>query len=330
MNAPSDSERTGWIAVDGGSTRTRAWLLQGEQVLARAVAPCGARDAARVGNGEPLRAALRGLFAELSAARADVSPQFIAAAGMVTSALGLAEVPHVPAPASLRELAARARRMMFPDVGEAPFWLFPGVRCGGPESREVGETDVMRGEETLCAGLLASEKARPPFALLHLGSHWKWIELDAAGRIAFCRTTLSGELLYAARTNTVLATALPDSPPGALDPDWCERGMTEARRAGLPRALFCARLLELQGRANAAERLAFVLGALVAADEGVLTSSAQLPPAAPVFVEGWSAAVAAWRQALRAAGRRVIELTEAERDAAFLAGLRALVQRARV
>lgn len=327
MNAPFDPDQSLWIALDGGTTRTRAWLLEGGRMLARVVAPFGARDATHAQAPEPAHQAVRRLLMELLSAQPGARPAFIAVAGMLTSGLGLAEVPHVPAPAALEDLAAGARRFVFPDVFPAPFWLFPGVRCGGPECDDVNQTDVMRGEETLCVGLLQSGRAPPPFALLHLGSHWKWIEVDAAGRIAFCRTTLSGELLQAARTSTVLASALPEDAPANLDGHWCERGMSRAREAGLSRALFCARLLELQGRAGAPERLAFALGALVASDQKALLGSTRLPPDAPTWVEGWPAAAEAWLQVLKASGRNVLRLEEEERDRAFLDGLRALLRR---
>ncbi len=302
--------------------------MRGDSVVASRVADFGVRDAAAEGGRERFRDALRRLLDGLLDGNPGARPELVAAAGMITSELGLAEIPHVPAPATARELAAGALRMCFPELTPAPVWLFPGVRWTGPDLATVEETDLMRGEETLCVGLLVNGRARAPFALLHLGSHWKWIEVDAAGRIAHCRTTLSGELLHAICTRTVLSASLPAGPPAKLDPDWCERGMARARRSGLARALFAVRLLEVQGRADAAQRLAFVLGALVAADETALARPLQLPPEAPVLLEGWSAAVQAWRHALAGTAHPIIELTEADRDASFLAGLHALVRQA--
>src|SRR5262249_47942624 len=146
--------------------------------------------------------------------------------------------------------------------------LIPGVRSGtaatGPDA--IGETDVMRGEETLCIGLNSLGLIKPPAVVLNLGSHWKAIQIDAEGRIASSITTLSGELIHSAQTQTVLASAVINDRPDRLDQAWIEAGMREERRSGLPRALFCVRLFELAGEGTPQDRLVFMIGAFIAAD----------------------------------------------------------------
>src|SRR5260221_8523220 len=146
------------LCVDSGTTNTRAWLVAGDRILARREAARGARDSARDGHHRALRGALRDLIAGLRATcdgHDVLPPRHIAAAGMVTSAQGLVEVPHVLAPAGIRELAAGARGTLPPDVADLPLVFVPGVRTAaiaGP-APGIGATDVMRGEETLCIGL---------------------------------------------------------------------------------------------------------------------------------------------------------------------------------
>ncbi len=177
------------IYVDMGTTNTRGWLMRGSQIVARADQPAGVRDTARDGSPRRIHTALRELAQALQAQTDGGSnssaPSCIAAAGMIGSPLGLAEVPHVAAPAGLAELAMLSRWFQFPDVSDLPVMLVPGVRSGTANATldAIGNQDVMRGEETLCVGLAALGLARPPCIVLNLGSHWKAIHLSAEGRI---------------------------------------------------------------------------------------------------------------------------------------------------
>src|SRR5262245_2733310 len=172
------------ICVDAGTTNTRVWLTVGDQVVARAQVGVGVRDTARDGSSARLRDALRELIIQV---RDDArnrgfaqSPECVIAAGMITSPLGLAEVPHVMAPAGLNDLAVATRPHGFPEITGLPILLIPGVRCGPRpcDQDTAGDTDLMRGEETLVIGLNAIGLLKPRSTLLNLGSHWKLIKLD--------------------------------------------------------------------------------------------------------------------------------------------------------
>src|SRR6185436_6678909 len=90
------------ICVDAGTTNTRVWLTAGNRVIARARAAVGVRDTARDGSSKRLREALSELIHQVWRDQ-DGEPECVIAAGMITSPLGLAEVPHVPTPAGLTE-----------------------------------------------------------------------------------------------------------------------------------------------------------------------------------------------------------------------------------
>jgi len=326
MSQRAVSDTTALIAIDGGSTNTRVWLLRKGQVLARASAMVGVRATARAGSPDTLHAALRQMISQVRAEQPGVKPSLVVAAGMITSALGLAEVPHVPAPASVEDLANGVRRSSFKDIADLPFWLFPGVRCGDLASEDLSQTDVMRGEETLCVGLLADERRKPPLTLLNLGSHWKLIQVDEAGRIARSRTTLTGELIHATQANTILTSGLPRVKLERLDDGWCEQGMKEMQRSGLARALFCVRLLEMQGRGTPEQRMSFLIGAYVAAERPALFQTGFLTAESPVLLAGADAVAAAWQRALTLAGIRARALAEGEIASAFLSGICRLSQ----
>ncbi|HVR69196.1 MAG TPA: 2-dehydro-3-deoxygalactonokinase, partial [Vicinamibacteria bacterium] len=170
------------LCVDGGTTNTRVWLVRGEEVVARREAAVGARDTARDGHNGRWKAGLRvALDALLRERPAGVpAPRLVAAAGMITSPQGLLDLPHVTAPAGTRDIAAAVREASFPDVSDLPFVFIPGVhtveRPGA--AKGVVTADVMRGEETLCVGLLERGLLARGDALLNLGSHWKLVRTD--------------------------------------------------------------------------------------------------------------------------------------------------------
>jgi 2-dehydro-3-deoxygalactonokinase len=311
------------VGVDAGTTKLRAWLLHGEHVLARREVPVGARDTARDRSDARLRAALRtavgGLLRERP--REVPPPARIVAAGMITSAQGLVEVPHVAAPASLADVAAGAREETVSDVSELPFLFVPGVRTPA-----AGATpDVMRGEETLCLGLLQQGRLSKGASLLTIGSHWKLVATDGDARVAGSVTSLSGEMVQAVRTQTILASALPEGLLADADAEFLRAGMAEARRAGLPRALFAVRLREMDGAGTPEQRLAFLLGAFVAADLDGLRASGALRAGSEVAVAGDEKFGGAWTRALGREGHAVRRLAAEDVEAGFLAGLRAIV-----
>jgi 2-dehydro-3-deoxygalactonokinase len=307
------------ILVDTGTTNTRLWLVQNGTTLAKASAQCGAGDSARTGSNELLKKTLRDLIQQV---RADQpTPKCVMAAGMITSALGLLEVPHVQAPAGLDLIRDATRAYEFPDVTDLPFVLVPGVRTGEKHCAlaTAGETDVMRGEETLCLGLLATDIAKPPTTLLNLGSHWKVISIDASGRIERSRTSLSGEMMHVIQTGTILAGSLPVKGFDEIDPAAVRIGIERAMTDGLPRALFSIRLAQLGGNSSESQRYSFFLGAFIACDLSALKNARYFNDS--VLLAGHPAVCAAWQVGLEMSSIKSTRLSESQIERATHAGL---------
>lgn len=324
------------IYVDMGTTNTRGWLMSGGEMIARFKRPAGVRDTARDGSPKKLHAALRELIETLrgkvkAAAKTTATPvsepACIAAAGMIGSRLGLAEVPHLHAPAGLTEIASAARWVRFPAITDLPILLVPGVRSGPADAKaqKVHTTDVMRGEETLCLGLTAMGYVQAPAVVLNLGSHWKTIQLDGDGRIVSSSTSLSGELIHAAQTQTILASALPQKRTGVISEPWMKAGMKEQRRSGLARAAFSIRLHQLAGQGTAEERLSFLIGAFVASDMDALIARRVLSEEKQVAIVGTPALAQAWRSALASMSVPASVLSVSETEDALLTGLRCIL-----
>lgn len=316
------------ICVDAGTTNTRVWLTAGDRIVSRAQAGVGVRDTARDGSSLRLRNALRDLIDQVRKDALDQGcdqlPECLIAAGMITSPLGLVEVPHVSAPAGLKELASATSNYTFPEITELPVLLIPGARSGPKRCDQdtVGAVDVMRGEETLVIGLTALGLLKPRSTLLNLGSHWKVIKLDQDSRIESSVTSMTGELIHTAQTQTILASSVPNTRPTAIDQTWLEAGMREQRKSGLARALFCVRLLEQGSDSSAEDRLSFLIGAYLASDLDAMLTSGLLDSQGEIVITGGGIIAEIWRAALSQSSLRAIPLNDYELEKSLLAGFR--------
>jgi 2-dehydro-3-deoxygalactonokinase len=268
------------IGVDWGSTSARAF----------AIGPDGAIvEARRAGDGVLARG---GDFAtRLDALLGDWRERFAAApilmCGMIGSDRGWVPAPYVPAPAGLDDVARHLVAAPF----ARPAWIVPGV------SFEAGATaEVMRGEETLLAGLGLSR------ALVCLpGTHSKWVDV-ADGRIAGFRTYMTGELRALLLAQGALATGIAQT-----DCDDAFRAGVDAARVGATRALFQARARRLLGRLAPEHTAAFVSGVLIGEEVAREAGrSREVADGAVALIAG-GALAAHYGTALRGAGLTVAE-----------------------
>jgi 2-dehydro-3-deoxygalactonokinase len=242
-------------------------------LIAKAVRPVGVRSTAITGNTAQLKQAIAACWQEaLTAAR--LSPQdvkAIVASGMITSNLGLEELPHLPAPVGLTDLKAQLVERFFPDVLPFPIKFVRGVK--NPQIQLTGEedfiaADFMRGEETQVIGIIELLQPVAPFSFVSLGSHTKLIGVDDKQRILGSVTTLGGELFAALMERTAIGNSLPKEPiePDRINMALVQYGYTAATKFGLTRALFMPRVLDLLFNTSPQDRLSFIEGALTAAD----------------------------------------------------------------
>jgi 2-dehydro-3-deoxygalactonokinase len=310
------------ICVDMGTTRTRVWLVRDQTLYAQATGEFGVRNVA----GGLTTAWLREQFVELLRQVVEKAPEMpvaVIAAGMITSDQGLRDVPQVQVPASASGLAARLYldEVAISDALSLPLLLVPGVRTGELANTSSGalQMDVMRGEETLCVGLLACARLRTDVVLLNLGSHWKYIWIDDHGCIARSRTALTGEMIHAVQAHTLLASSLPQTAPERLDSQWLTMGFVEASQSGLSRALFCVRLLQLCKQGSAEDRLAFLYGAFLQVELSQLATFALTGK--ELLLVGSDCLTSTWKKYVEEAGIRCSVVSEMERQEAYLSGL---------
>lgn len=279
------------IIVDCGTTNLRVCLVdRSGQILARSARPGGVRHTAIDGHNGRLKAMLRDCLDEVLN-RAGVSAGDVRsciAYGMITSNVGLLEIPHLSAPASVPDLHRGMKTAVFPEIAPYPISFIPGVRnfSGDVTLENFSAMDMMRGEETETVGLAALLKPEGECVFILPGSHNKFVRADGQGRILGCMTSISGELLDAVTHHTILADAVGGgfAAAGDYDAEMARLGALECRRCGLGRGAFAGRILGQLGGEDSVRLRSFLLGAVLAQD--ALALNVFLPEGADVYIAG--------------------------------------------
>lgn len=259
--------------IDCGTSTTRVMLADGQKLLTKETEAVGVRITAISGSNSELKAAIARCWEKALAAaglKAD-DVDMVIALGMITSNLGLIDLPHLVAPVSEDDLRAHMVVENFPEVIPRPIHFVRGVKNAVDLQDDTCYTDLdfMRGEETQVVGLLHLLETKPPFCVVNLSSHTKFIGLDSSGRILGSVTTLSGQLFAALRESTLIADSLPnasDIQPDEINLAMARRGFQAALEFGLLRAIFVPRLYDILLPTSLMDRLSFLEGALIAGD----------------------------------------------------------------
>lgn len=234
-----------WIAVDWGTSNLRAWAMVEDSAVAQVSAPVGMGNLSR----EEFEPAL------LKTIGPWLDPKlttFIVACGMVGARQGWQEVPYVSVPspplvpAEMGKIAAKDHRIKLT--------IIHGLSQQAP-------ADVMRGEETQIAGLLALEPGFEGLACLP-GTHSKWVRIQD-GRIHHFRTFMTGELFALLSTQSVLRHSV--TTDAVEDGTAFEAAVAQvaASPADLGALLFSIRASGLVGQADAAASKARLSGLLI-------------------------------------------------------------------
>jgi 2-dehydro-3-deoxygalactonokinase len=183
------------IGIDWGTSNFRAFLLDAQgNILDRRKAPCGVLHVPDGGFAETLRAEVGDWL--------DQGENRVLACGAVGSKEGWREMPYLPCPIGVPDLARGT--VVVPFAG-AQVRLVPGV--GFVDAQ--GVPDTMRSEETQIAGIRGVLGAEGLACLP--GTHSKWARLRA-GRIVSYASYMTGEVFGALREHTIFARTMCDGP----------------------------------------------------------------------------------------------------------------------
>ena len=201
--------RAAWIAADWGSSNLRAWAIAPDgATLAEATSAAGASALAAEAF-EPALLALAGGW--LGDGRTDVIVCGMAGARGAWVEAAYSPVPCAPTPAAFARAPTADLRLAVR--------ILPGLRQDKP-------ADVMRGEETQIAGLLAHEPGFDGVACLP-GTHTKWVHV-AGGEVVSFASYVTGEIFALLAGASVLRKTV------AQD-GWSEEDFLQAAEDGLPR-----------------------------------------------------------------------------------------------
>ncbi|WP_249694588.1 2-dehydro-3-deoxygalactonokinase [Stappia sp. WLB 29] len=244
LNAPH-------VVVDWGTTSFRAVLLAADGTQ---------RDRIETGDGiqfvekHAFETRLLALLAPWLEAEGALD---IVLVGMVTSRNGWIEVPYVPCPCSLEDLARGTVTRTLSNGSRAI--LLAGIN----DPARAPFPDVMRGEETQIVGFGLEKDA----TLVLPGTHSKWARV-AGGRISGFRTFVTGEFFALLTQHSFIARAAGSEHAGE-DMAAFERGIEDGSPEGaegdaMLSLVFAARTGMLAGKLAPGEIRDYVSGLLIA------------------------------------------------------------------
>ncbi len=245
-----------YITIDGGTTNTRLRLVKDYLVVAETRISMGAKDCTK-GN-EIYKSSIREKIKELLTAgnTEEKDIRAIIISGMLTSELGLCNLPHIAAPVGIKELHS-SMKLMDVGISSIPCYFIPGVKI---QSENMYEIDIMRGEE--CEFIGISAQMVPNSVCIMPGSHSKHIFSDERKRISSFQSFLSGEMIYAFSQNTILSKSI-DLSITNFDGEALLSGYDCVKKYGINRALFQTRIMDKMVGYSAEALYSFFLGAIL-------------------------------------------------------------------
>jgi len=303
-----------WIAVDWGSSNLRAWGLdQHGQVIAQANSDKGMLSL----KADEYEAELLRLVGDWLPASGQTD---VMVCGMAGARQGWLEAAYLPVPTRLDQLSQGA---VTPTLtgSQLHVYLLPGL---SQTRSATAHFDVMRGEETQLAGLVADTPDFSGLACLP-GTHAKWATLEA-GTVTQFTTYLTGELYQLLARQSVLQHSIgSDDLNDAACRDAFVTAVSESHEAP---ETFSSRLFGLRAQDLLDGRLPIgkMRGAVLAARLSGLAIGLELAGAcrepssqAPITLIGNQALCQRYTLALNAIG---FQTRHVDGDEAVLAGLR--------
>ena len=209
----------------------------------------------------------------------DNAVQGVYMSGMLTSDLGILEVPHLTAPVSMKNYQEHLVRVHLPEVFSKEIVLIPGIKntLSNPESLDSLRTfDIMRGEETETYALIEQYGAGQNTIYILPGSHNKYVFVDENSTILATSTTLSGELLNSIVNDTIVSSSVDHGFPTMehYNLEMIQYGCEMHRKEGIGRALFLTRLFDRFGKQSKYNLQIYVLGVVMESDLSALHNAA--------------------------------------------------------
>ena len=197
---------------------------------------------------------------------------------MITSNLGIYEVPHVSSPAGISDFAKYSKVTKLEELLNIPCVFIPGMKnkCNLSGTDDlvscINDFDVMRGEEVESFGLLKQFDVKGKGMMVLPGSHTKFVAVGANKELLYCLSTLGGETLQAIQKETILSDSL-DSCLIETSIKMLECGYEAAKQHGLTRSFYHVRLIDLFTELDENKRANYFTGSVIYNDLQALSQS---------------------------------------------------------
>ena len=237
-----------YFYFDSGTTNTRGYLLDGEEIVGSDKIPFGSKDIAVAKGKESLAGPLKGLFDQVCVAQGCSQEEIIKiyASGMVTSPYGFLEVDHLLLPVNHQRLHDNMVSFYEGQCFKREIFLIPGIKTlEKVEGLDQLETmNNTRGEEIQAIGIAAhlSKEGESGFygkkyAILFPGSHTHGM-LMRGDTIEDAWSMFAGEMFYSLTHATVLASEVDLESEKPVENDIVIQGLKYLKEYGIARALY--------------------------------------------------------------------------------------------
>lgn len=259
------------ILIDSGTTNSRLRLVNrgSSEILDQLKINIGVRNTAIDGNNDQLKNSLKDAIQEILERNSLVPKdiRYMVASGMITSNLGVHEVPHITGPASFDDFARKSVVIKLEEFFLIPCIFVPGMKNATEEVSDplihINDYDVMRGEEVESIGLLKQIEVQGNGIMVLPGSHTKYVAVDNQKNLQSCLSTLGGEILHAIQKETILSNSLQKDLVKEIDIDMLEKGYEASKKYGFTRSFYHIRLLQMFSDLNENQRANYFVGAVI-------------------------------------------------------------------
>lgn len=273
-----------YLTIDTGTTNTRVTLWSTDiQKIDIEKKEIGVRNTAIEKSNQNLKKAVKECILTVLK-RNDIcfeNIKCILGSGMITSNVGLFEIPHLIAPVGEKEILEGMKKILLEDVAPIPIWFIPGVKNQKNDDinfQDIEAMDIMRGEEIETIGLLNYFPKNKNYLFVLPGSHTKFVSVDSKGNIVGCLTSITGEILSSITNNTIIADSVGKefATNETYDKEFLLKGYDISRKTGLGRAAFSTRILNQFLINDKSKLTSYLLGAVLASDMQAVKNSLAL------------------------------------------------------
>ncbi|CCU78708.1 2-dehydro-3-deoxygalactonokinase [Halanaerobium saccharolyticum subsp. saccharolyticum DSM 6643] len=255
------------LTIDTGTTNTRVKIFLDDKIIAKADKKIGVRNNTNLKKNQKFKKEIDNLITKVLS-KANIKKKQLdltLGIGMLSSDIGLYEVPHVFFPAGKVEIAKGIKKKKIFDI---PINFIPGVRTAieNVTLNNCEEVDMMRGEEAEVFGIVKYLKLQGPLLIILPGSHTKFIFLNDKNKISKSITTLAGELIAELTNNSILSSSLESTFAKNIEKDFLLKGAELSNKIGSNRSSFITRILEQFGSNTVNQRANYLLGTILSND----------------------------------------------------------------